>query len=144
MTSLSYDISTGELVAYGAPDDGGVERAEFITRGYSGKGNCRDNPDCQDRPNQGPIPIGKYRVYETHRPGLAAPVFRLVPDPKNDMRGRSGFLIHGDNPTHDASRGCIILWRSARLVIQELVKASSWGHLTLEVCASRPQGEDLN
>jgi hypothetical protein len=40
----------------------------------------------------------------------------LTPDPGNDMHGRSGFYIHGDNGKGDrsASEGCIILPRAVR------------------------------
>jgi hypothetical protein len=40
----------------------------------------------------------------------------LTPAPGNNMHGRDGFLIHGDNPSHPgaSSEGCIILPRAAR------------------------------
>jgi hypothetical protein len=40
----------------------------------------------------------------------------LDPDPGNQMFGRDGFLIHGDNMAmnHTASEGCIILGRPIR------------------------------
>jgi hypothetical protein len=46
---------------------------------------------------------------DTHGPH----VMKLAPD-GHDARGRSGFLIHGDNLRHDASTGCIILSRDIR------------------------------
>ncbi len=43
-------------------------------------------------------------------------VMALDPDPGNQMFGRDGFLIHGDNMAmnHTASEGCIILGRPIR------------------------------
>jgi hypothetical protein len=43
----------------------------------------------------------------------------LTPDPANDMCGRAGFFIHGDNITAPgtASDGCIILSRTTRVAI---------------------------
>jgi hypothetical protein len=38
----------------------------------------------------------------------------LTPRPGNQMFGRSAFMIHGDNRTHTASQGCIILRRDLR------------------------------
>jgi len=41
---------------------------------------------------------------------------RLTPDPANEMYGRGGFLIHGDNGrgNQSSSEGCIILNRNIR------------------------------
>lgn len=59
--------------------------------------------------NVGPIPRGRYSI----GPEFDAPVqgpctMRLTPE-GHDALGRDGFLIHGDNATHNASTGCIIL-----------------------------------
>ena len=47
--------------------------------------------------------------------------WRLDPFPSNDMYGRSGFYIHGDNPRGDksASEGCIILARPIREAVEK-------------------------
>jgi hypothetical protein len=44
------------------------------------------------------------------------PSLPLDPSPGNDMHGRSGFYIHGDNNRGDnsASTGCIILGKAIR------------------------------
>lgn len=133
MPSALYDIATGQFTIWEAPDDGGVERCIYSTNGYSGRGKCRNNPRCQHVKNEGPLPIGRYLIKSVRHYRFVEPVFRLVPTSGTVMHGRSGFLIHGDNPTHDASRGCIVLWKSARDAIAELQPQ------VLEVCASEPK-----
>lgn len=95
----TYSQSSGELIHDG----------EMVATGYSGTGAGRNNPAEQAVPNVGPIPQGRYKI----GPEFEAPVqgpctMRLTPD-GHDALGRGGFLIHGDNSTHDASTGCIIL-----------------------------------
>lgn len=65
----------------------------------------------------GPVPTGRYRIDApvntvTHGPY----VLRIVPDPKNVMYGRTGFLIHGDSVVSPgtASEGCIVQSRDVR------------------------------
>jgi len=85
----------------------------------------------QDHPMIGPIPQGKYTISgppfdtTTHGPYI----MRLIPDPANEMHGRSGFLLHGDSIIHPgmASLGCVIMPRT----IREAVWAS--GDRTLTV-----------
>jgi Tlde1 domain len=94
----------------------------FVGIGYSGKGEGLDNPDLQNLPDEGPIPEGTYAIGPagTH-PGKGPVVMALEPDASNQMFGRSGFLIHGDNAemNHTASEGCIILSRDIRNQIDE-------------------------
>jgi hypothetical protein len=86
--------------------------------GYSGHGEGKNKHDMQDMHNVGPIPVGNYTIegppYDTTTHGPF--VLRLVPDPENEMFGRSGFLIHGDSvkAPGTASEGCIILSRDVR------------------------------
>lgn len=94
--------------------------AVYVATGYSGADEGRNNPVLQDRHNVGPIPRGKYTIGpESDRTpgGRRLNNMALAPDPKNEMHRRSGFLIHGDNATHTASEGCIILNRETRLRI---------------------------
>jgi hypothetical protein len=108
----SYSQSSGALSHDGV----------FVGTGYSGKGEGLDNPDLQDVPDEGPIPEGTYTIgpASTH-PGKGPVVMELEPDPSNQMFGRSGFLIHGDNVemNHTASDGCIILSHDIREQIDE-------------------------
>jgi hypothetical protein len=107
-----YSQSSGALSHDGA----------FVGTGYSGKGAGLDNPDLQDVPDEGPIPEGTYTIgpASTH-PGKGPVVMALEPDPSNQMFGRSGFLIHGDNVemNHTASDGCIILSHDIREQIDD-------------------------
>lgn len=113
-----YEQDTGRL----HKPDGGV-----IATGYSG-GNCGSNPEAinnhamQDRHNIGPIVCGRFTfgtpINGSHLGPLAIP---LIPDPSNQMFGRSGFFCHGDtNPPGKASKGCIIMTQ----VVREAISAS--------------------
>ncbi len=97
-----YSQATGNLALEG----------NLIGTGYSGNGTGLNNPAMQDDPDIGPIPQGAYTIGPAcHDPEKGPVVMELQPDPANQMFGRSGFLIHGDNfaMNHSASHGCIIL-----------------------------------
>lgn len=112
----TYEQATGQLTD---PD------GSPIAIGYAG-GNCGDNPegvnnpDMQDQHSIGPLPRGRYTfsspVDNTHLGPFAMP---LIPEPDNEMFGRSAFFCHGDNPHGDrsASQGCIIMPRAVRNAI---------------------------
>lgn len=88
---------------------------DIVERSYAGYGVGRNDPSYQDVANVGPIPVGMYTIQSPRDTEKHGPfVLPLLPDPKNRMYQRAGFLIHGDNATHDASKGCIILSRQAR------------------------------
>lgn len=92
-----------------------------ISEGYSGNGAGLNNPQMQDVPDVGPIPVGEYLIGDlqaTH-PKLGLNVLPLIPNPDNDMYGRSDFYMHGDNPEVDfsASKGCIVLPPWARMEV---------------------------
>lgn len=98
-------------------DDGPV-----VGTGYAGNGRFKNDPDAQDRHDEGPLPRGDYTVEApvdtvTHGPY----VLRLVPDATNQMHERSGFLLHGDS-IHDpgsASDGCIVQAKRVRMKVWE-------------------------
>ena len=97
----TYSQSTGALSQNGQPR----------LTGYAGHGNGVNNPALQDQHDIGPLPRGRYRMislFDSPHTGLATIV--LDPDPSNQMVGRSGFRIHGDNAAMNqtASNGCII------------------------------------
>jgi hypothetical protein len=103
----SYSQSTGNMSLDGA----------FVGTGYSGNGAGLNNPALQNDPDVGPIPQGSYTIGPAHQDPEKGPVvMALAFDPANQMFGRDGFLIHGDNPAmnHTASKGCIILARNFR------------------------------
>ena len=91
-----------------------------IGTGYSGHGAGLNNPAMQADADVGPLPQGKYTFGELipHHPELGEYVIPLIPDPANEMFGRSGFFWHGNNleHNHSASKGCIV---SAFTVRQE-------------------------
>ncbi len=99
-----YVQSTGMLYR---PD------GSFCAQGYSGHADGRNNPAMQNVSNVGPLPVGFYRLGEvsTEKGPLT---IRLNPDRLNEMHGRSGFLVHGNNVIDDASHGCIIMPNHAR------------------------------
>ena len=101
---FTYQVSTGILTG-----NNGV-----IGTGYSGAaGVGKNNPAEEGVKDVGPIPEGKYTIqgppFDT--PAHGPFVMRLIPDPANDMKGRSGFLMHGDSlrMPGTASEGCVIM-----------------------------------
>lgn len=104
----TYEQRTGKL--YG-PD------GHYVATGYAGgdKGlhpEGINNPDLQNVHNIGPLPCGFYTREEPidPHPHLGKYAIPLTPDKDNEMFGRSGFFMHGDNVTNPghASDGCII------------------------------------
>ena len=107
----TYKQSTGELID---------PEGEIVATGYSGAAEGRNNPGLQDRHNVGPIPQGTYVVLPPRdlQGGPHGPyVLPLSPSQSNAMWGRSGFLCHGDDSTHTASEGCIIMPFSIRQLV---------------------------
>jgi type VI secretion system (T6SS) effector TldE1-like protein len=88
---------------------------------YSGNGAAMNNPEMQNQKGHGPIPQGMYTIGKFFDdPGGKGPVVAdLIPDPENEMYGRSGFMLHGDNPlmNHSASDGCIIACHNTRVEV---------------------------
>lgn len=107
--SFVYVQRTGSM--YG-PGGGLVEK------GYSGHGHSINSPIAEAAVGVGPIPTGEYVIGPPHMPidHLGPLAMPLWPNKANEMHGRSGFFIHGDNQkmNHTASNGCIILSRTAR------------------------------
>lgn len=66
----------------------------------------------------GPLPAGRYTFGEVQADGghMGPFVLPLLPDPANDMKGRSAFFLHGDSITQPgyASEGCIVTARQVR------------------------------
>ena len=119
--SWTYLQKTGELLN----PDGFVAGV-----GYSGFGIAKNDPDAETVAGRGPIPEGLYTIgpVEVH-PDLGPVVMPLIPDPSNEMHGRSAFFIHGDSREHPgkASHGCIIMARAVR----EAVSVSADRKLTV-------------
>lgn len=93
-----------------------------LTTGYSGSPGFINNPAHQDKIGDGPIPRGVYRIMTAVNHEKLGPVtMRLVPDPGNEMFGRSGFAWHGDNAKRNqsASDGCIVSDRPSRETVNK-------------------------
>jgi hypothetical protein len=106
-----YTQSTGVLLF---PD------GTTTTTGYSGHGPGKNNPAMQDVVMVGPIPVGWYTIGRLFDSELCGPLcLQLIPAPKNEMFGRSGFLVHGDSRAHEggASEGCIVIDRLTRMAM---------------------------
>lgn len=109
----------------------------LMMRGYSGNGAGLNNPAMDDRVGVGPIPVGDYTVGAPHAPidHLGPLALPLYPAKTNNMKGRSGFFMHGDNSrlNHTASNGCVIMPPQVRKTVNE----ASVKQLT--VVATRPR-----
>ena len=112
--SWTFEQSTGKLYA---PD------GELMATGYAG-GNCGENPEGINNPSLqnirsvGPLPQGLYTHVEAVEGSKLGPfAIPLIPEPDNEMFGRGGFYMHGDNfkGNRSASEGCIIMPRAIRL-----------------------------
>jgi len=125
-----YVQSTGELYR---PD------GSWCATCYSGRGDGLNKPEFQNVKDEGPIPVGLYGIgnVDSEKGDLT---IHLVPHPENDMQGRSGFLMHGDNHlmNHTGSEGCIVAPRLARI---EVANYSNTG--TLKVIA-RPAPQPVS
>lgn len=100
----TYSQSTGALLN---------PTGTLILHGFAGHSAGLNNPALQDQKDIGPLPQGKYKMnqYFNIHPTMGQGVIELLPDPTNQMFGRSGFFIHGLNvndPLH-SSDGCAIL-----------------------------------
>lgn len=101
----TYSQSSGELSQDGV----------FAGTGYSGAGIGRNNPVAQATPNVGPVPQGYYEIGPPYTSPKTGPITMvLTPDPNTQVFGRTAFRIHGDNASHTASHGCIILGPAIR------------------------------
>jgi hypothetical protein len=100
-----------------------ASRTLLIGTGYSGNTWGINNHAAQFQIGVGPIPVGLYTIGAPHTPvdHLGPDALPLWPDPMNDMEGRSGFFIHGDNQhaNHSASNGCIILGPAIRARLRD-------------------------
>jgi hypothetical protein len=100
---------------------------KVIGVGYSGHGTGLNAPSQQHLKSIGPIPCGWYTTghLEASHGHLGTNVAALIPDPDNEMFGRSAFYLHGRKGPLDmeASEGCIVLDYHPRLqVINSLDK----------------------
>lgn len=105
----TYNQATG-ILSHGEP----------VGKGYSGHGQGLNNPKLQMVHNLGPLPRGIWEIgewFDDKHLGVCVAALRPT---DQDVFGRGGFFIHGDNQrmNHTASDGCIILSRQLREAIK--------------------------
>jgi hypothetical protein len=112
MREWLYEIKTGRILQLNEDDT-----VAPLGVGWAGQGKGKNNPAMVGVHNIGPLPPGRYMIGDPRdHPHLGKFAMPLVPDPANDMLGRSGFYIHGasfKNP-ETSSQGCIIQMRPVR------------------------------
>jgi hypothetical protein len=97
-----------------------LHNGEFISKGYSGYGLGKNNPELQSSQGIGPIPCGIWQITGVYNSAQTGPfTIALQPTQVTNTFGRSAFRIHGDsiNNPGRASHGCIILPRPIRELI---------------------------
>lgn len=102
-----WDQSSGEMTRDGS----------FISKGYAGRGNGKNNPSMQAAVGVGPIPRGLWKMIDMRdSPNTGRMTIVLEPMAGTDTKGRSAFRIHGDSIADPgtASHGCIVLPRPVR------------------------------
>lgn len=111
-----YVQTSGTFVLLHHEDDKTVAYA-----GYSGAPGGLNNTTLEHKPNLGPIPRGRYLLGDPHDHPRKGPVVMTLFPHGHSAQGRSDFMIHGDNAKGDrsASKGCIVLDRTARAAIAE-------------------------
>ena len=92
---------------------------EFQGTGYSGRMEGRNEGTEESTPNVGPIPRGLYSIAPARYSERLGPLVMNLDPIGHDALGRTNFRIHGDNKTHDASHGCIVLGPAIRKTIAE-------------------------
>lgn len=105
---MIYEQSTGRFTS---------DIGSLFGIGYSGHGEGKNNPDKESVHDVGTIPKGIYYIGLPHDSPKTGPfTLPLIPDKNNEMYGRFGFEIHGDDRTNPgmASHGCIVLPRKIR------------------------------
>ena len=106
MPDWLYHQSTGDLFYLNGININPIEKC------YSVYGDCKNKPEFQGVKNLGPIPQGKYTLgsFTEIAGGRIKKAVPLTPHVSNNMLGRDGFYIHGENQLQpgEASEGCII------------------------------------
>jgi hypothetical protein len=106
----TYDRKTGVL-----------SNGEPLGKGYSGHGQGLNNPKLEMVHNLGPIPAGIWEIGLFFDDKHLGPCVAALRPTSQDVFGRGGFFIHGDNKSmnHTASDGCIILSKTLREAIRD-------------------------
>lgn len=110
-----YESSTGRFLKHGVQ----------VATGYSGYGISKNRPEREHIRGEGPIPRGRYMIGPARFSRNVGPVAMYLWPVGHDAHGRSALMIHGDNRTQTASRGCIILPRVVRDEVAFTVKTEA-------------------
>ena len=106
-----YSESTGQLKHNGI----------YMGTGYSGAGYAaaagRNNPAMQGVEDHGPIPQGEWHIGPSFLHPTKGPMTMNLTPVGHNALNRHHFLIHGNNPTNNASKGCVILPPNLRQMI---------------------------
>ena len=112
----TYNVVSGQLRG----SEGYLEAV-----GYSGFAHARNNPEHEQARGLGPIPRGDYMIGPPRYSKTVGPVAMYLWPVGHNAHGRSALMIHGDNKTNTASRGCVILGRSTRERIAKVVASNA-------------------
>lgn len=103
-----FDRSIGLLAHVAVPG----READHAFSAYAGQPPYVNSAADDGKECLGPLPAGTYTIGEPIADGghLGPYVMELLPAAGNNMKGRSGFYIHGDSKDHPgyASEGCIV------------------------------------
>lgn len=118
--SFKYGNGKGEFKLY---------QGKVSKNAYSGNQEFYNQEKAQDKENQGPIPVGIYKVLSiVNHPKRGPLAIKLEWKDGPNSYGRSKFYIHGDNKlmNHTASEGCIIIEKELRkeIKIGDLIEVS--------------------
>lgn len=92
--------------------------------GYSGYGDSKNNPTREHIRGEGPIPRGEYIIGPPRFSRNVGPIAMYLMPYGHMAHGRSALMIHGDNHTQTASRGCVILPKPVREEIGRTVTSA--------------------
>jgi hypothetical protein len=98
-----------------------LSHGEPLGKGYSGHGQGLNNPKLEMVHNLGPIPKGVWEIGTFFDDKHLGVIIAALKPTDQDVFGRSGFYIHGDNKRMNftASDGCIILSKPLRQLIRD-------------------------
>jgi hypothetical protein len=97
----------------------GAAGKSMLEIGYAGRGRGENNPNLPSADDNGPLPLGRYRLREAPVWCNMSHCFHLEPEAGTELAGRSGFLIHAGlrDAAAGASAGSIVLSFEARAKI---------------------------
>jgi len=116
--NLNFSQTTGAITK----DDG-----RWIATGWAGRGLGKNNPEDQGIRNTGPLPRGVYAVGSWGDHPVVGPNSAALTAISGETYGRSGFYIHGPGTADygQESKGCIVIPRGMRLMVQAILVEGS-------------------